>query len=297
MRRSPGKWLIAGAAWWHLASMPCYACTMPLPNPGPSNEWEIEIETEDYDYDTNMVRYKVEIEVEVFSPTAPAKCQCALNFGSTSSAAAATFDVINATVGLRGDEDIDLAAFDGFSRDSQVESDVANLASFQAGSSAFGFSLDVSPFTAPTINPGDLLALVFEIEFDLDDYDAVNGSPIQFAAGSDEPGHSLSVFNGYQATLQLPPLSSLPSADFNSDGDADGGDFLAWQRGYGISAGATLQDGDGDHDFEVDDDDFKVWEKSFGREELGVSSVLPEPGSLVLALLAMVAIAATRGRT
>ncbi len=294
MKVNPGKWLLAGAAFMHLATMQCFACTIPLPE-SPSNEWEIEIETDDYNFDTNMVRYKVEIEVEVFSPTAPAKCTCSLNLGSTSSVAPATFDVINAAVGLRGEEDVDLAAFDGFSRDSQVESDVANLASFQSGASPFGFSLDVSLFSAPTVNPGDLLALVFEIEFNLDDYDEVNGSPIQFAAGSDEAGHSLSIFDGYQATLQLPPLSTLPSADFDSDGDTDGSDFLTWQRGFGITAGATLQDGDADHDFEVDDDDFKVWKSSFGRAGIGTTSV-PEPSALALGLLGIVAIAIIRGR-
>jgi hypothetical protein len=295
MRVNPGNWLLFGVAWLHMATIPCFACTMSLPSI-PSNEWEIEIETEDYDFDTNMVRYKVEIEVEVFSPTSPAQCKCALNLGSTTSSSPATFSVINATVGLRGEDDVDLAAFDNFTRDSQVENDVASLASFQAGASAFGFSMDVSPFTAPTINPGDLLALVFEIEFNLADYDSVNGSPIQFAAGSNEAGHALSIFNGYQTSLQLPPRSTLPTGDFNGDGDIDGGDFLALQRGFGITENATLQDGDADHDGEVDDDDYKVWNQSFGTAGIEASGVVPEPGSIVLGLLAMIAVTATRGQ-
>jgi hypothetical protein len=261
-----------------------HACTMALPNPGPLNEYEIEIEYEDYDFDTNKVRYKVEIEVEVQSPTAPAQCKCALNLGSTTSAAPSTFDVVFATVGLRTDEeDIDLIPFAGFVRDSEVEGEVASLLNFQEGSTSFGFSLDVSPFEAPTVGVGETLALIFEIEFDLDQYNHVNGSPIQFGAGSNEPGHALNLFSGYQANLQLPSLSSLPSADFDADGDIDGGDFLAFQRGYGIEENAKLRDGDADHDGEIDDDDFKVWENLYGTGGIGASAEsVPEPSSSVL---------------
>jgi hypothetical protein len=257
---------------------------MSLPNPGPSNEYEIEIEYEDYDFDTNKVRYKVEIEVEVQSPQAPAQCKCALNLGSTSSAAPSSFDVVFATVGLRTDEEnVDLIPFTGFARDSEVETEVSNLLNFQEGATAFGFSLGVSPFEAPTVGVGETLALIFEIEFDLDQYNQVNGSPIQFGAGSNEPGHALSLFSGYQSILQLPSLSSLPDADFNSDGDIDGGDFLALQRGMGIAEGARLQDGDADHDFEVDDDDFKIWEQLYGTGGIGTATTqVPEPASALL---------------
>ena len=34
-----------------------------------------------------------------------------------------------------------------------------------------------------------------------------------------------------------------PTADFDSDHDVDGTDFLAWQRGYGTTVGATRPGG------------------------------------------------------
>lgn len=54
------------------------------------------------------------------------------------------------------------------------------------------------------------------------------------------------------------------SADFDSDGDIDGADFLAWQRGYEILAGAAKSDGDADNDGAVNEDDLDIWEEMFG---------------------------------
>ncbi|MBA3480197.1 MAG: hypothetical protein H0T51_00145, partial [Pirellulales bacterium] len=54
------------------------------------------------------------------------------------------------------------------------------------------------------------------------------------------------------------------SADFDGDGDADGADFLAWQRGLGIlSPDGTKTDGDADNDGDVDGDDLAVWRNQF----------------------------------
>ncbi|BBO33823.1 CotH kinase family protein [Lacipirellula parvula] len=53
------------------------------------------------------------------------------------------------------------------------------------------------------------------------------------------------------------------SADFNSDGIVDGGDFLAWQRGYGL--GSTRAQGNADGDSDVDQDDLVVWKTQFGQ--------------------------------
>ena len=73
------------------------------------------------------------------------------------------------------------------------------------------------------------------------------------------------------------------AGDFDSDGDVDGDDFLAWRNGFPISAGATLLDGDADADGDVDGDDFLMWQNSFPYPT-AISSV-PEPNSLVLLAL------------
>ena len=53
------------------------------------------------------------------------------------------------------------------------------------------------------------------------------------------------------------------SADFNGDGNIDGRDFLAWQRGFG-SAPATSEDGDANHDGVVSGADLVVWQNQYG---------------------------------
>ena len=55
------------------------------------------------------------------------------------------------------------------------------------------------------------------------------------------------------------------SADFDGDGDVDGRDFLAWQRGFGIvMPNAVKTDGDADNDLDVDGDDLDVWQLQYG---------------------------------
>lgn len=54
------------------------------------------------------------------------------------------------------------------------------------------------------------------------------------------------------------------SADFDADGDVDGADFLAWQRGIG-TANANRADGNSDDDTDVDQSDLSAWQVSFGQ--------------------------------
>jgi hypothetical protein len=64
--------------------------------------------------------------------------------------------------------------------------------------------------------------------------------------------------NGNTTTL-------APSADFDSDGDIDGKDFLSWQRGYGTTApNGTKQAGDANDDQNVDEQDIGMWQDQFG---------------------------------
>lgn len=63
-------------------------------------------------------------------------------------------------------------------------------------------------------------------------------------------------------------VTAAPSADFDGDNDIDGGDFLAWQRGFG-KLGAVKIDGDADGDADVDADDLAVWHEQFGQPAHG----------------------------
>jgi hypothetical protein len=56
-----------------------------------------------------------------------------------------------------------------------------------------------------------------------------------------------------------------PSADFDGDGDVDGRDFLAWQRGFGTPAPTAFKSqGDSDNDLDVDGADLGVWQLEYG---------------------------------
>lgn len=74
-------------------------------------------------------------------------------------------------------------------------------------------------------------------------------------------------------------------ADFDQDGDVDGVDFLAWQRGLGN--GSTLAEGDANGDGQVDEMDLAVWQSQYAGGAGGAQQALaavPEPASVVLIL-------------
>lgn len=86
-----------------------------------------------------------------------------------------------------------------------------------------------------------------------------------------------------------PPVSD--DADFNGDGAVDGNDFLAWQRGFGMTAGALLSNGDANRDGAVDGADLQTWREQFGRSGgggvvVGSATSIPEPASMLLAGIA-----------
>jgi hypothetical protein len=90
------------------------------------------------------------------------------------------------------------------------------------------------------------------------------------------------------------------ASDFDEDGDGDGVDLLAWQRGFGIPSGATTADGDADGDGDVDEDDLDVWERHFGRRNptqvAALAARIPEPLAALLAGMAVAGAAFKRNR-
>ncbi len=85
-------------------------------------------------------------------------------------------------------------------------------------------------------------------------------------------------------------------ADFDSDGDVDGADFLTWQRGIGI--GSTLAEGDSNGDGVVDATDLGNWESQFagGASPLAANQSIPEPTSDLLLVAGWMCVLTCRRR-
>lgn len=73
-------------------------------------------------------------------------------------------------------------------------------------------------------------------------------------------------------------------ADFDGNGVVDGGDFLAWQRGYGLASGATPAEGDANGSGSVNQFDLQVWRSQFGATGSS-AAIVPELSPLTLALV------------
>jgi hypothetical protein len=71
-----------------------------------------------------------------------------------------------------------------------------------------------------------------------------------------------------------------PTADFDGSGLVDGADFLAWQRGFGLSGGATLADGDGTRDEAVDAADLALWIDELPGAEIVAAFMAPAESRL-----------------
>ena len=96
------------------------------------------------------------------------------------------------------------------------------------------------------------------------------------------------VINNVAADQFLAVREEGIGADFDFDGDVDGFDFLAWQRGHGTPApNAVKSDGDADADRDVDGDDLTEWENAYaaGQTPLSAALSLPSTDSLPSNLL------------
>jgi hypothetical protein len=80
-------------------------------------------------------------------------------------------------------------------------------------------------------------------------------------------------------------------ADFDSDGDVDGADFLTWQRGVGNTS-ADKDDGDANNDNNVTGTDLAVWRSQFGPASVAAAGSVPEPAAAGLGALALLAVVA-----
>jgi hypothetical protein len=109
-------------------------------------------------------------------------------------------------------------------------------------------------------------------------------SPSQPDAATDLYISSMSVAN------------SAASADYDGDGDVDGADFLRWQRGLGVSSGASPSIGDADGDGDVDAADLTAWKSQFGSQASAFSASVPEPWGCSVLIASLIAVMVSPAR-
>ncbi len=90
----------------------------------------------------------------------------------------------------------------------------------------------------------------------------------------DGPGDSATSWAAATPTPGSVSFNTGIPGDADGDGDVDGNDFLAWQRGLGKTSGATFADGDADGDGDVDGSDLGVWRNNFGTQPQIVAAML-----------------------
>jgi hypothetical protein len=82
-----------------------------------------------------------------------------------------------------------------------------------------------------------------------------------------------------------PGTAGIPG-DFDDNGQVDGNDFLAWQRGLGKAApNGAIADGDADGDHDVDAADLGVWKGEYGEPMLVVAASEEPTNEAIAALL------------
>jgi hypothetical protein len=89
---------------------------------------------------------------------------------------------------------------------------------------------------------------------------------------------------------ELVASDPLP-ADFNQDGAVDGVDLQTWRTGYNSAQPVTAEDGDANGDLVVDGADFLAWQQQVSSGSATVvAAAIPEPTSLLLTIVAIVAV-------
>jgi hypothetical protein len=102
---------------------------------------------------------------------------------------------------------------------------------------------------------------------------------------------------GFESQLNVPLTAGATSpgvsGDYNGNGRVDAADYVVWRKNLGLMGGATAAQGDGNGDGNVTDSDFRLWRAQYGETTsgsgatVGVGSAgVPEPGSLLLSLIA-----------
>jgi hypothetical protein len=114
---------------------------------------------------------------------------------------------------------------------------------------------------------------------------AQEGDSFSFGVKANDDSFGNAGVSGF--SFDILPYSAIDNADFDSDSDVDGQDFLTWQRGF--ETGTTHAEGDANNNGIIDGDDLAVWADQFGTtSSVFAAAAVPEPTSLLLCIGALV---------
>lgn len=137
-------------------------------------------------------------QVDLFGPSSPMNCACGMGLGSTGSGLPPSVDVSQViftrfnTVTGQNAVVTEMLALSLSSLASQALA--AAPEQLFPGSTWFGFSGQIQPFTPPQLGPDEVFMMNFVVDFDPADLPALNGLPVQFAAGVGDPRDGLPDF-------------------------------------------------------------------------------------------------------
>lgn len=142
-----------------------------------------------------------------------------------------------------------LDGFNGIGDQTGVDDPMLGILTFNGGPTFTHAPLENSP----VINAGDPAAVP-----------GFGSVPLFDQRGSDISGTFPRLIAGrIDVGAVESPFAGTAGPDFDSDGDVDGSDFLAWQRGFGTLA-ASKSDGDANSDGNVNTVDLAMWQSAYG---------------------------------
>ncbi len=121
---------------------------------------------------------------------------------------------------------------------------------------------------------------------------AVRSGPLIYIEGANDPGCCDFFSYKFRAIAHTAPYS-----DFNLDGRVDRADVDTLLANFGLTSGASFEQGDADGDGDIDGDDVLAWQMSLGPA-VNVSALsaaadsqlaVPEPATAALMAIALVA--------
>ncbi|MGI9429248.1 MAG: lamin tail domain-containing protein [Bythopirellula sp.] len=195
---------------------------------------------------------------------------------------------------LANDEAIVLVTFDPTLEPAKATA-FRNVFGIGAGPRLFGAAsgqLNNAGERVELFKPEDPVTLLTgDVLVDAVRYDELAPWPTAAGGGGDALQRTAAnAFGGFAASWQAAPgtpgsanLAIPSSGDFDGDTDVDGADFLAWQRGFGITGTAMPADGDANGDNQVDAIDLGIWQTQFGSSSplAAVTSIEPISSALL----------------